>query len=54
MGFNALLGSHHQHHGGAFDARAAAIGSAMGSPFAGHHAAASFGMGPLNFPMHNL
>jgi len=54
MGFNALLGGHHQHHGGAFDARAAAISSAMGPPFAGHHAAASFGMGALNFPMHNL
>ena len=54
MGFNALLGSHHQHHGGAFDARAAAISNAMGPPFAGHHAAASFGMGALNFPMHNL
>jgi len=54
MGFNALLGSHHQHHGGAFDPRAAAISNAMGPPFAGHHAAASFGMGALNFPMHNL
>jgi len=54
MGFNALLGGHHQHHGGAFDARAAAISSAMGPPFAGHHAAASFGMSALNFPMHNL
>ena len=54
MGFNALLGGHHQHPGGAFDARAAAISSAMGPPFAGHHAAASFGMGALNFPMHNL
>ena len=54
MGFNALLGSHHQHHGGAFDARAAAISNAMGPPFTGHHAAASFGMSALNFPMHNL
>jgi len=54
MGFNALLGGHHQHHSGAFDARAAAISSAMGPPFAGHPAAASFGMGALNFPMHNL
>jgi len=54
MGFNALLGGHHQHHSGAFDARAAAISSAMGPPFAGHHSAASFGMGALNFPMHNL
>jgi len=54
MGFNALLGGHHQHHSGTFDARAAAISSAMGPPFAGHHAAASFGMGALNFPMHNL
>jgi len=53
--FNALLGGHHQHHAG-FDARtaAAAISGAMGPPFTGHHAAASFGMGALNFPMHNL
>lgn len=48
-----MLGSHHQHAGAAaaFDPRT--IGSAMGPPFHGHPAA-SFGMGTLNFPMHNI
>jgi hypothetical protein len=47
--FNAILGGHHQHHAG-FDARTAAAAAFSGAM--GHHA--SFGMGPLNFPMHNL
>lgn len=49
MGFNALLG--HQH--AAFDARSIS-GGMVHPPFGSHSHAASFGMGPLNFPVHNL
>lgn len=49
MSFNTLLG--HQH--AAFDARS--IGSGMvHPPFGSHNHGPSFGMGHLNFPVHNL